>query len=473
MRQKLSVLFLTALLAAACNGGSGDASPNRVFKSSEVSLADIWNGDARFVMLDKSEFGSKFKMHFVSGWWNGADLYSYFVMSDVQGTPSDTATVGLALSQDALTFDLVGEVLGRGRPESWAIDVVDGVEHEIGGVSADCQGWFADSAQSGLLVHWQIPRYSDDSDYTLDLLLSAYGNLSDETPLLSVEIIDVETGLLSGVRQVLRSEVGDQGELRHFDVPYTYGAEQNLALRIVTYPENSLCLSSLSVHPEHLPYRDARIASFPSVWKDGSTWYLAYEGASYVDTGVYGELRLATSEDGYSWHKRGVPLARPEQLWESVNVGTPTLLKEGSNWYVYYHGYDGQLVSVGLLVGEDLSDMHRVNGGLPVLVPGDGWDSGTIGRRSIIKQDGVFYMAYEGSTQAHARHGFGGSWWGIGLARSTDLVHWEKYVNNPILKNDKIGFGYDGPEFIVAPDGQLHIYFRNPEGNTSRATLVP
>ena len=77
-------------------------------------------------------------------------------------------------------------------------------------------------------------------------------------------------------------------------------------------------------------------------------------------------------------------------------------------------------------------------------------------------------MVYEGSTLASD---FADASWGSGLARSQDLINWEKYENNPIIGPTSRGFGLDGPEFVRTPDGQLHIYFRNMLGSTDRVTL--
>jgi hypothetical protein len=79
-------------------------------------------------------------------------------------------------------------------------------------------------------------------------------------------------------------------------------------------------------------------------------------------------------------------------------------------------------------------------------------------------------MAYEGSTDPP----FDSANWSTGLARSQDLVSWEKHSGNPVLPVTNSSFGYDGPEFIETADGVLHLTFRHPDpGNfTWRATLT-
>jgi predicted GH43/DUF377 family glycosyl hydrolase len=220
--------------------------------------------------------------------------------------------------------------------------------------------------------------------------------------------------------------------------------------------------------------RDTRIASFPSVLKRDGTWYMLYEGASDSSLAINGELRLAVSADGKKWQKHPDPVWVPSADWQIENVGTPTLWEEDGTWYVIYHGYDGAKLQLGVLTGSDLFALTPANGNQPVLVTGsdpNDFDSGTIGKRSIRKEGGVYYMVYEGSTAIHPQLGWGGAHWGIGLARSYDLIHWEKFPDNPILRNPELGFGHDGPEFVETPDGKLHIYFRNSSGSTSRASF--
>jgi hypothetical protein len=66
----------------------------------------------------------------------------------------------------------------------------------------------------------------------------------------------------------------------------------------------------------------------------------------------------------------------------------------------------------------------------PVLVEGGSgeWDSGYVVAPYVIFHDGVYEMWYLGNRRSR-------SWGGtsIGYATSTDGIHWNKYVNNPVL----------------------------------------
>ncbi len=76
-------------------------------------------------------------------------------------------------------------------------------------------------------------------------------------------------------------------------------------------------------------------------------------------------------------------------------------------------------------------------------------------------------LVYEGSTDQP----YETARWSTGLARSKDLLAWEKY-STPILPRTERGFSYDGSEWFRTPDGVLHLYFRTKQGATGRANLV-
>lgn len=230
---------------------------------------------------------------------------------------------------------------------------------------------------------------------------------------------------------------------------------------------------------------DEQMVSFPGVWRDSATsWQLVYEGTGKPGSGWPGDIGLATSRDGKTWAKHPEPILRHAQLqpgddrdlglqWERNNIGSPALWKEGSMYYLFYHGFGQRNNSpddcqVGVALGTDLRSLIRYRGN-PVLRTGEAgaWDSGTIGRRSIRKEGRVYYMVYEGSTDQP----YDKARWSSGLARSTDLLHWEKYPR-PILPQTASGFGNDGPEWLETPDGRLHVYYRTGGNITRRATLA-
>lgn len=203
---------------------------------------------------------------------------------------------------------------------------------------------------------------------------------------------------------------------------------------------------------------DDRLSSFPGIWKEAGTYYLTYEGAAVNIPFSPGDVGLATSTDGLHFTKSpdGAILKHDRTGWESTNIGTPSLWKEGETWWLFYHAFNGAKVQIGVATGTSLTNLikHPKNPLIPV-TPG-AWDSGTVGKRSAIcKEGGYYYMAYEGSTDAP----FDKADWSSGMARSKNLIDWEKMPGNPMLPTTKASFGYDGPELIQIK-GVWYLYVR-------------
>lgn len=229
---------------------------------------------------------------------------------------------------------------------------------------------------------------------------------------------------------------------------------------------------------------DNKMRSFPGVWKDGSIWYLVFETSGNSNPG---DIWLATSTDGINWniHPSAILSLLPGRrqrpyTWERNNIGTPSLYKEGGTWYLFYHGYgvgtgESDDCQIGVAYGTDLYHLKRYKYNPIIRTSNSGYDAGTVGKRSVIKDGEWYYMVYEVSTDAVPIPGegpFNGSQWSSSVARAKGLFGpWEK-LGKPVLPVTGSGMGYDGPGWIRTPDGKIHIYFRTPGNITRRATLV-
>ncbi len=212
-------------------------------------------------------------------------------------------------------------------------------------------------------------------------------------------------------------------------------------------------------------------ASFPAVQYDqeSGTWYMLYEAKANHDD--LNSVCLATSADGYNWSKQG-PVIEPGDAGKisEMDVGTPTMFKEGGVWNVYFHttSNDGR-VRIGYASGTDLNNLTVKQGSL-IDVDAEGAESGTVGARSnVVKVGDLYYMAYEVST---AEPDFSQAKWGTNLARSTRPDGgWQKLEGGPLLENPSQGFGYDGPELSVQ-DGRVYLYYRTTANGTARRELT-
>ncbi len=128
--------------------------------------------------------------------------------------------------------------------------------------------------------------------------------------------------------------------------------------------------------------------------------------------------------------------------------GTPTLWSEKGTDYLFYERGDA---GVWLATSTDRRVWTNVRDE-PILGLGpDAYDRAAVALNQIIKRDGVYYAFY------HANATRPWSDWTSNIARSRDLIHWDKYSGNPIIKNN-----CSSPVLVSTPDGD-RLYTMHPD----------
>lgn len=108
--------------------------------------------------------------------------------------------------------------------------------------------------------------------------------------------------------------------------------------------------------------------------------------------------------------------------------GTPVAFFEDGVWSLLYERADR---GVWLAKSTDLKTWTHVQDE-PVLTMGPSdYDRYAIAFDQVLKRDGVYYAIYH----ANAHNPWKKDWTTC-IARSKDLIHWEKYAGNPLVKND-------------------------------------
>jgi predicted GH43/DUF377 family glycosyl hydrolase len=193
---------------------------------------------------------------------------------------------------------------------------------------------------------------------------------------------------------------------------------------------------------------------------------------------------LASSDDLIHWRKERLLLERgPAGSVTEFNIALtcilrdnalygPGTLKQVDGRYVgTYHaypapGYESGPAVIGLCFSEDLLHWEI---GSPILRPDPDWDweKGGLYKSWIMEHEGTFYLYYNAKNQDH--------WPWIeqtGLATSTDLLHWERFAGNPVLKTGLAGafddkFASD-PCIFRLEDGWVMFYFGNSSDGHAR-----
>jgi beta-1,2-mannobiose phosphorylase / 1,2-beta-oligomannan phosphorylase len=107
--------------------------------------------------------------------------------------------------------------------------------------------------------------------------------------------------------------------------------------------------------------------------------------------------------------------------------GTPAAWFEDGTWYLFYERGDQ---GIWLATSKDRRVWTNVRD-TPVIGLGpEPYDRAAVAMNQVIKRDGVYYAFYHANSQRPWKD------WTTNIARSRDLVHWEKYPGNPIIADN-------------------------------------
>lgn len=196
--------------------------------------------------------------------------------------------------------------------------------------------------------------------------------------------------------------------------------------------------------------RDPKNPVHSSSWVE-DVCIIKHDGVLYLfSEGRNDRMHLLTSADGASWKDRGTLDIRTTAGTPIPPgpFGTPTVWVENGMWYLYYERGDR---GVWLATSKDREVWTNVRDE-PILKMGpEPYDRYAVAFDHVIKRDGVYYAFYH----ANSHQPWGE--WTTCVARSKDLVHWEKSKQNPILENNS-----SSAVIVETPDGD-RLYSMHPE----------
>ncbi len=180
------------------------------------------------------------------------------------------------------------------------------------------------------------------------------------------------------------------------------------------------------------PIHDAGWVEDVCVVREGGEYVMFAEGRGDV-------AHMLTSPDGVRWTERG-PLNVRRADGEPIApgpYGTPTVWVEDGTWYLFYERGDR---GVWLATSRDRATWTNVRDE-PVLAMGpEPYDRHAVALNQVVERDGVYYAFYHANAHDPWKD------WTTNVARSRDLIHWEKYPGNPIVAdNHSSGILVDGP----------------------------
>jgi predicted GH43/DUF377 family glycosyl hydrolase len=166
-------------------------------------------------------------------------------------------------------------------------------------------------------------------------------------------------------------------------------------------------------------------------------------------------LGYAESSDGIHFVRRAEPVLSPETDYEKDGgVEDPRLVKLGDTFYLTYTGYNRKDAQLCLAISKDLIHWQRKGVILPAYK--GKWNVGWTKSGAIIpeKVNGKYWMYWLGTSADKTDQ--------MGLAYSSDLVHWTEATDTPVLPRRPAMFDSrvvePGPPPMLTPRGIVLIY---------------
>lgn len=176
-----------------------------------------------------------------------------------------------------------------------------------------------------------------------------------------------------------------------------------------------------------------------------------YDGVYYMFAEGRNDIaHLLTSTDKIHWKDLGSLKIRYTngQPLTPGPYGTPTIFIEGDVWYLFYERNDN---GIWLASSRNLTEWTNVQDD-PVIKKGpEAYDKFGVALNQVIPYQGLYYAYYHGTAFEDW------SEWSTNVAVSKNLIDWEKYSLNPIMKENK------SSGILVHDGSQYRLYTMHPE----------
>jgi predicted GH43/DUF377 family glycosyl hydrolase len=212
-----------------------------------------------------------------------------------------------------------------------------------------------------------------------------------------------------------------------------------------------------------------RVSNDPIISPRGDSWESAgtfnpavtlYKGKLVMlyraqDKNGTSRLGYAESKDGVHFTRSSQPVFSPEMDYEKDGgVEDPRLVKFDDTYYLTYTGYNKKDAQLCLATSKDLVQWKRQGVILPAYK--GNWNVGWTKSGAIVpeKINGKYWMYFLGTSADKTDQ--------MGLASSTDLLHWTEATDTPVLPRRAGRFDSrvvePGPPPILTKDGIVLFY---------------
>ncbi len=214
----------------------------------------------------------------------------------------------------------------------------------------------------------------------------------------------------------------------------------------------------------------------PEVHRDGTVLLMWYGGQG---TDGHDRIHLAESADGRTWTKMGVVLDRGT----ANHVNDPSVVRVGDIWWMFHTVAEtAEQDEIAAATSSDGVVWEKRG-----VVLGRGgeqaWDSRKVGRPSVLHENGVFRMWYDGQPTPEAAAanplaaGIKREGRAIGYAESRDGIHWQRRPG-PVFREGSgavhVARVEDHHVMLIESGGGVR-WARSPDGDewNARGLLLP
>ena len=165
------------------------------------------------------------------------------------------------------------------------------------------------------------------------------------------------------------------------------------------------------------------------IFKENGIYKLYYAGMQEPHTGKR-QIGFAISTDGIHWEKYSNPvlLSTNSQYF----LGVHSVLKINNIYYMYYEASSEKDYKFNLNLATSSDGLHWTKyENNPILIADQTWEEGSIGYATIVQSDNVYKMTYSSNVQN-----------AVGMAYSSDGIHWLKNNANPVFKLSDVSNGW-------------------------------
>ncbi len=202
----------------------------------------------------------------------------------------------------------------------------------------------------------------------------------------------------------------------------------------------------------------------PDILVENGTYKMWYGAQS---SSGHDSIHFATSADGVHWTKYGVVI--PTSVYNHVN--DPSVVRVNDTYYMYYSvAPEDEMDQVWCATSQDCLFWTIQGAVILPAVAQTSWDSLKVGRPSVLYQDGVFKMWFDGTQRdaSNPKAVAPGTGRHVGFANSTDGFTWVKYPANPVFNNSgAIDVEFIDGKFVVVEESRVGVFWRVGTSETS------